>query len=175
MKLPLQRMGETLKAPCNRRESLSHLALQMNSIFHSIFPQSSCTTERIVVMAAHCFGILSITDTLSEHTAVEDEVRLYGTCSSIYEGNKAHRDILKELRDYYYSYRYREQQSQTRGVPPTLQRFVLYPIMGSNEEQEAAQRAPPLYRVWLEFRLEDLYDRRPETMPIADDPCWDVD
>ena len=84
-------------------------------------------------MAAHCFGILSITDTLSEHTAVEDEVRLYGTCSSIYEGNKAHRDILKELRDYYYSYH----------VPPTLQRFVLYPSLGSSEEQEAAQRAPP--------------------------------
>ena len=130
-------------------------------------------------MAAHCFGILSITDTLSEHIAVEDEVRLYGTCSSIYEGNKAHRDILKELRDYYYSYRYREQQSQTRGVPPTLQRFVFYPITGSNEEQEAAQRAPPLYRMCLEFRLEDLYDRRPETMPIPDswspEPIWDVD
>ena len=116
-------------------------------------------------MAAHCFGILSITDTLSEHIEVEDEVRLYGTCSSIYDGNKAHRDILKELRDYYYAY----------NVPPTLQRFMLYSSLGSNEEQEAAQRAPPLYRAWLEFRLEDLYDRRPETMPIADDPCWDAD
>ena len=39
MKLPLQRIGETLKAPCNRRESLSHPALQKNSIFHSILPQ----------------------------------------------------------------------------------------------------------------------------------------
>ena len=126
-------------------------------------------------MAAHCFSILSITDTLSEHIEVDDEVRLCGSCSSIYDGNKTHRDILKELRDYYYSYLYREQQSQARRVLPTLQRFVLNPSLGSNEEQEAAQRAPPLYRVWLEFRLEDLYDRRPETMPIADDPCWDVD
>ena len=116
-------------------------------------------------MAAHCFGILSITNTLSEHIEVEDEVRLYGTCSSIYEGNKAHRDILKEIRDYYYSYH----------VPPTLQRHLFYPSQGSNAEQETAQRAPPLYRVWLEFRLEDLYDRRPETVPIANNPCWDVD
>ena len=130
-------------------------------------------------MAAHCFGILSITDTLSEHIEVDDEVRLYGTCSSIYDGNKAHRDILKELRDYYYSYRYREQQSLTRRVLPTLQRFALNPSLGSNEEQEDVQRAPPLYRVWLEFRLEDLYDRRPETMPIPDscspEPIWDAD
>ena len=125
-------------------------------------------------MAAHCFGILSITDTLSAHIEVEDEVRLYGTCSSIYDGNKAHRDILKELRDYYYTYQ----------VPPTLQRFVLYQSwqhasQGSNDEQEDEQRAPPLYRVWLEFRLEDLYDRRPETMPIPDscspEPIWDAD
>ena len=116
-------------------------------------------------MAAHCFGILSITDTLCEHIEVEEEVRLYGTCSSIYEGNKAHRDILKELRDYYYSYY----------VPPTRQRFVLYPSLGSNEEQEATQRAPSLYRVWLEFRLEDLYDRRPETVPVADENEWDSD
>ena len=165
MKLLLQRMGETLKTPCDRWESLSHLVLEKNSIFHSIFPRAANLTKRVTPMAAHCFGILSITDTLSEHLEVEDEVRLYGTCSSIYEGNKAHRDILKELRDYYYAYH----------VPPTLQRFVLYPSLGSNEEQEAAQRAPPLYRVWLEFRLEDLYDRRPETMPIADDPCWDAD
>ena len=121
-------------------------------------------------MAAHCFGILSVTDSLSQHIEVEDEVRLYGTCSSIYDGNKAHRDILKELRDYYYTYQ----------VPPTLQTFVLYQSLqhasqGSNDEQEDEQRAPPLNRVWLEFRLEDLYDRRPETMPTADGPCWDVD
>ena len=116
-------------------------------------------------MATRCLGMLAITDTISEHCDVEDEVRLCGTCSSIYDGNKAHRDILKEIRDFYYSYY----------VPPTLRRFVLYPSLGSNEEEEAAQRAPPLYRVWLEFRLEDLYDRRPETMPTADGPCWDVD
>ena len=116
-------------------------------------------------MAVHCFSILSITDILSEHLEVEDEVKLYGTCSSIHAGNKAHRDILKELRDYYYAY----------NVRPTLQRHLLYQCQGSNGEQETAQIAPPWYRVCLEFRLEDLYDRRPEVMPLADDPCWESD
>ena len=130
-------------------------------------------------MAAHCLGMLAITDTISEQIDVEDEVRLYGTCSSIYDGNKAHRDLIKELRDYYYSRHYREQQSQARKILPSLQRFALTASQGSNEKQEAAQRAPPLYRVWLEVRLEDLYDRRPETMPIPDscspEPIWDAD
>ena len=87
-------------------------------------------------MAAHCFGILSITDVLSEHIDVVEEIRLYATCSAIYSGNKVHRDILKELRDYYYSY----------NVIPTLQR---HHSQGSDEGQETAQAAPPLYRyVW---------------------------
>ena len=132
-------------------------------------------------MAAHCLGMLTITDTISEHIDVEDEVRLYGTCSSIYDGNKAHRDFIKKLRDYYYYYsrHYREQQSQARRVLPSLQRFAHTSSQGSNKEKEAAQRAPPLYRVWLEVRLEDLCDRRPETMPIPDscspEPIWDAD
>ena len=142
--------------------------LEHNSIFHSILPQTANPTK-ITLMAAYCFSILSVTDVLSQHLEVDNEVRLYGTCSSIYEGNKAHRDILKELRDFYYS---------SHG-PPTLQRHrqpnLLYRSQGSNQGQETTQRAPPWYWVWLEFRLEDLYDRRPETMPLADDPCWDAD
>ena len=110
-------------------------------------------------MAALCFGILSITSVLSEHLDVVDEIKLYGTCSTIYSGNKVHRGILQELRDYYYGYR----------VTPTLQRNH---SQGSNDVRP---NAPPLYRVCLEIRLEDLYDRRPELMPLADDPCWESD
>ena len=110
-------------------------------------------------MAAHCFGIPWITSVLSEHLDVVDEIKLYRTCSTIYSGNKVHRDILRELRDYYYAY----------NVIPTLQR---HHSQGSNEVQPSA---PPFYRVCLEFRLEDLYDRRPELMPLADDPCWESD
>ena len=110
-------------------------------------------------MAALCFGILSITSVLSEHLDVVDEIKLYGTCSTIHSGNKVHRDILRELRDYYYGYK----------VIPTLQR---HHSQGSSEVQT---NAPPFYRVCLEFRLEDLYDRRPELMPLADDPCWESD
>ena len=137
-------------------------SLNGNMTRHSIFLQTAIASKSIKLMAAHCFGILSITDVLSEHIDVVEEIRLYATCSAIYSGNKVHRDILKELRDYYYAY----------NVIPTLQR---HHSQGSNEGQETAQAAPPLYRVCLEFRLEDLYDRRPELMPLADDPCWESD
>ena len=113
-------------------------------------------------MAAHCFGILSITSVLSEHLDVVDEIKLYGTCSTVYSGNKVHRGILQELREYFWGYR----------VIPTLQR---HHSQGSNEGQETAQAAPRLYRVCLEFRLEDLFDRRPNLMPSADDDCREVD
>ena len=112
--------------------------------------------------------ILSITDVLSEHLDVVDETLLYATCSTIYSGNKVHRDILRELRDYYYGY----------NVIPTLQS---HHSQGSNEQQQQQQlqqvqpKAPPFYRVCLEFGLEDLFDRRPELMPLADDPCWESD
>ena len=97
-------------------------------------------------MAAHCFGILSITSVLSEHLDVVDEIKLYGTCSTIYSGNKLHRDNLRELRDYYYAY----------NIIPTLQRAH---SQGSSEVQI---NAPPLYRVCLEFRLSHL-SRAPRT------------
>ena len=106
-------------------------------------------------MAAHCFGILSITSVLSEHLDVVDEIKLYGTCSTIYSGNKVHRDILHELREYVWGTR----------VIPTLQRAH---SRGSSEVQP---NSPPLYRVCLEIRLEDLYDRHPNLMLSADDDC----
>ena len=113
-------------------------------------------------MAALCFGILSITSVLSEHLDVVDEIKLYATCPAIYSGNKVHRDILLNIRNYYYGYK----------VTPTLQR---HHSQGSNEQPQAEPKAPPFYRVCLEFRLEDLFDRRPELMPLADDPCWESD
>ena len=110
-------------------------------------------------MAAHCLGITSITSVLSEHLDMVDEIKLYQTCSTVYSGNKVHRDILQELPEYFYGTR----------VIPTLQRAH------SQGTSEVPPKAPPLYRVCLEFRLEDLYDRRPNLMPPADDDCWESD
>ena len=53
-------------------------------------------------MAAHCFGITAITSVLSEHLDVVDEIKLYQTCSTVYSGNKVHRDVLQNLREYYW-------------------------------------------------------------------------
>ncbi len=66
----------------------------------------------MIFMAAHCFGTLSITCVLSEHLDVVDEIKLYGASSTVYLGNKVHRDILHELREYVWGTR----------VIPTLQR-----------------------------------------------------
>ena len=145
----------------------------MNLIFHSIFLKATNATKRIASMAASCLCILSVTEILSQYLEVDNEIWLYGTCPPVYQGNKAHRDILKELRDFYY----------TSHCPPTLQRHRqthwLYQSQGSNQGEEVVQRAPPLYWVWAELRFEDLYDRRPETMPIPDscspEPAVDVD
>ena len=40
---------------------------------------------------------------------------------------------------------------------------------------EGQSNAPPFYRVCLESRLEELYDRHPNLMPSADDDCWESD
>ena len=81
-------------------------------------------------MAARRFGILSITSVLSEHLDVVDEIKLYATCSAIYSGNKVHRDILLNIRNYYYGYK----------ATPTLQR---HHSQGSNEQQQVQPKAPP--------------------------------
>ena len=110
-------------------------------------------------MAAHCFGITAITGVLSEHLDVVDETRLYQTSSTAYSGNKVHRDVLQELREYYWGYK----------VIPTLQRAH------SQGTDQIPPSAPPIYRVCLEIRLEELYDRRPDLIPPADDDCWESD
>ena len=53
-------------------------------------------------MAAHCLGITAITSVLSECLDVVDEIKFYQTCSTVYSGNKVHRDILQNLRKYYW-------------------------------------------------------------------------
>ena len=136
----------------------------MNLIFHSIFPQTADATKRIASMATRCFRMIAITEVLSEHLEIDNEIWLYATCTEVHQGNKVHRDILRELREFYYS---------PHG-PPTLQRHAqsssLHRSQGSNQEEEAVERAPPWYRVWAELRFEELYDRRPGTLPIPS-PC----
>ena len=110
-------------------------------------------------MAAHCLGITSITSVLSECLDVVDEIKLYQTCSTVYSGNKVHRDILQNLREYYWG----------NQVIPTLQRAQ------NQGTREAPPNAPPFYRVCSEIRLEELYDRHPNLMPPADDDRWDSD
>ena len=110
-------------------------------------------------MAAHCFGITAITSVLSEHLDVVDEIKLYQTCSTVYSGNKVHRDLLQNLRDYYWGDK----------VILTLQRAK------DQGTCEVPPNVPPFYRVCLEIRLEELYDRHPNLMPSADDDCWESD
>ena len=134
----------------------------MNLIFHSNFPQTADVIKRLPSMAVRCLQMHAITEVLSEHLEIDNEIWLYCTCAAIYQGNKAHRDILKELRAAFYS---------PHG-PPTLQRLnepsSIHRNRGANGE--IVERAPPWYWVWAELRFEELYDRRPETMPVPS-PC----
>ena len=70
----------------------------MNLIFHSILPQTADATKRIASMAARCLCMIAITEVLSEHLEIDNEIWLYCACAAVYQGNKTHRDILKELR-----------------------------------------------------------------------------
>ena len=110
-------------------------------------------------MAAHCFGITAITSVLSEYLDVVIEIKLYQTCSTVYSGNKEHRDVLKNLREHYWG----------TSVLPTLQRAK------GQGTWEGPSNVTPLYRVCWEIRLEELYDRHPNLMPSVDDDCWESD
>ena len=55
-------------------------------------------------MAVECFSNLAVTKVLCENFLTEDEVRLYGTCTATYHGNKMHRDRLMRFRDYIHGY-----------------------------------------------------------------------
>ena len=137
MRPPLQGIGETLKARYDRCPGPSHPVHKTNLIFHSIFPQTADATKRIASMAVRCLRMIAITEVLSEHLEIDNEIWLYCTCTAVYQGNKAHRDILKELRAAFYS----------PHSPPTLQRLNEPSSIHRNRGQngEVVERAPPWY------------------------------
>ena len=88
-------------------------------------------------MAVECFSILSVTEILCENLSTYDEVRLYGTCSSIYHGNKVHREWLMKLRDHIHAYYDRPA-------------FPKRNSQGSHEETQVEVNAPPPLRLSME-------------------------
>ena len=87
-------------------------------------------------MAAECFSILAVTKVLCENFLTEDEVRLYGTCTAIYYGNKMHRDRLMRFRDYIHGY------NETPALPKRNSQ-------GSHDATHVGN-APPLLRLNME-------------------------
>ena len=88
-------------------------------------------------MAVECLSILSVTDVLCENLSTYDEVGLYGTCSSIYHGNKVHRDWLLNFRNYMHGY------NATPALPKRHSQ-------GSHEQPQGEPNAPPPQRLSLE-------------------------
>ena len=88
-------------------------------------------------MAVDCFSNLAVTKVLCENLLTEDEVRLYGTCTATYHGNKMHRDRLMRFRDYIHGY------NETPALPKRNSQ-------GSHEEPQVEPKAPPPLRVSLE-------------------------
>ena len=89
-------------------------------------------------MAVSCFAITAVTSTFAEHVDVISELRLYQTTSCIHKGNLEHMKVLKNLRS-----------------------FKSPPAAGGN-------KAPPLYQVCLEIRLDQLYECKPHLIPDVD-------
>ena len=111
-------------------------------------------------MAVRSLETHAITEVLSEYLEIDNEIWLYCTCRAIHIGNKAHRDILTDIRAAFYS----------PWGPPTLQNGLWrnepmhIPHRGTNGE--VVERPRPWYYTWAELRFENLYERRPETMPV---------
>ena len=93
-------------------------------------------------MAAPCLAITAVTSTLAEHLDVISELKLYQTCSCIHNGNQEHLKVLAKLGS-----------------------FALGTFTPGAEGQK---EIPPFYRVCLEIRLEQLYDRWPHLIPDVD-------
>ena len=88
-------------------------------------------------MAAECFSILAVTKVLCENFLTEDEVRLCGTCTATYQGNKMHRDRLMRFRDYIHGY------NETPALPKRNSQ-------GSHAETQVDHDAPPPLRLNME-------------------------
>ena len=82
-------------------------------------------------MAVECFSNLAVTKVLCENLLTEDEVRLYGTCTAAYHGNKMHRDHLMRLRSYIYGY------NETPALPKRNNQ-------GSHDAKQVGHTLPPL-------------------------------
>ena len=82
-------------------------------------------------MAVECFSNLAVTKVLCENFLTEDEVRLYGTCTATYHGNKMHRDRLMRFRDYIHGY------NETPALPKRNSQ-------GSHEATQVELAPPPL-------------------------------
>ena len=82
-------------------------------------------------MAVECFSNLAVTKVLCENFLTEDEVRLYGTCTAIYYGNKMHRDRLMRFRDYIHGY------NETPALPKRNSQ-------GSHDATQVGNTLPPL-------------------------------
>ena len=113
-------------------------------------------------MAVECFSILSVTDVLCENLSAEDEVRLYGTCSSIYHGNKVHRDWLLNFRNYIHGY------NATPALPKRNSQ-------GSHEDPQVEPKAPPPLRVSLETIAEHDSSMGNDKRKLKDMPGETID
>ena len=88
-------------------------------------------------MAEEFFSNLAVTKVLCENLLTEDEVRLYGTCTAAYHGNKMHRDRLMRFQDYIHGY------DATPALPKRNSQ-------GSHAETQVDQNAPPTLRLSME-------------------------
>ena len=88
-------------------------------------------------MAVECFSILAVTEVLCENFLTEDDVRLCGTCTAIYYGNKMHRDRLMRFRDYIHGY------NEMPALPKRNSQR-------SQEEPQVEENAPPPLRLSME-------------------------
>ena len=122
-------------------------------------------------MAVRSLETYAVTEVLSEYLEVDNEIWLYWTCRAILIGNNSHINILTDIRNAFYS----------PWGAPSLQNGLW-----ENEPMHLHSRGTngtvveiprPWYYTWAELRFQNLYDRRPETMPllspISPDPAND--
>ena len=122
-------------------------------------------------MAVRSLETYAVTEVLSEYLEIDNEIWLYWTCRAIHIGNKGHINILTDIRNAFYS----------PWGPPTLQDGIWDyepPHLRSRGTNGTVVEMPkPWYYTWAELRFQNLYDRRPETMPlpspISPDPVHD--
>ena len=122
-------------------------------------------------MAVRSLETYAVTEVLSEYLEIDNEIWLYWTCRAIHIGNKGHINILTDIRNAFYS----------PWGPPTLQDGIWdydpMHLRSRGTNGTVVEMPRPWYYTWAELRFQNLYDRRPETMPlpspISPDPVND--